>query len=81
MTSFKKSLIIACTINTILLLTSFAFPASFLIMIGACLIEIIGGLLLLIGTETRSYGQGILLAGALGLLIGLSVCTAIWSFN
>jgi hypothetical protein len=75
MPDFKRALLVTGILNVFLYSIGFFVPDIFLGFFVVCGIECVIGLLLLLSKESRMTGAGMILAGALGLLIGFAVCT------
>lgn len=76
MNKFVKSLLITTGANAfILLLGLTADPGFLVLLIFATAVEIVVGAIMMIPRQRRETGGGILVAGGISLLIGLSVCS------
>ena len=76
MKKFAQSFLLASAANAILLLAGFAQPMIWVALWGAAATEILIGLFFVLVKSNRQSGAGLLLAGGISLLIGLSVCSS-----
>lgn len=77
MNKFVKALLITLGINAFMLVLAYSGLAEFFIIIPIITaIEIVIGAIMAIAKQSRQTGAGVLVAGGIGLLIGLSICSS-----
>ena len=75
MKTFQQTVWIAGAINASLYIIAYFEPPMFFGFFGICIVECVVGIALLFVKDSKSIGQGLILAGSLCLLIGFAVCT------